>query len=89
MPEHYPILEECTRNGDDWIHKCGTTLLGARVFHPVHDGPFELSGSGRVVHEIVPYCPTCEERPSERGAPIKEDPADVQERDILRRMRGQ
>lgn len=69
-PYAYPILGESTHD-DDWTHdKCGTVLLGARVAHPIHDGLFPLSGGGDVQMEVVPYCPTCEKKPSFHGTPI-------------------
>ncbi len=72
----YPILEESSRQADGgWIHdKCGTELLGAHVHHPIHDGPFPLSGYGRVELEVVPYCPQCQEAPSPSGAVITRQP---------------
>jgi hypothetical protein len=75
MPD-YPVLAESTRQAaGGWVHdKCGTELLGAKVYHPIHDGPFPLSGSGRVEIETVPYCPTCQEKPKEQGAPINVGP---------------
>lgn len=75
-PSKYPILNESTRSimfdgTAEWKHdKCGTVLMGAQVAHPIHDGPFPLSGSGQVRLETVPYCPTCEEKPSYHGRPI-------------------
>lgn len=68
----YTILTESTRQSDGgWKHdKCGTELLGANVHHPIHDGPFPLSGYGNVEIEVVPYCPTCEPKPSESGSVI-------------------
>lgn len=56
-----------------WTHTaCGTELLSVSIYHPIYDGLFPLSGSGDVHIERVPYCPTCEEKPSYRGAPIYE-----------------
>jgi hypothetical protein len=83
----YPVILESTRDGKDWSHSCGTTLLGATVSHSIHDGPSPLSGGGQVHREIVLYCPKCQAKPSANGAPIREDPTDVSEREILRRMR--
>lgn len=86
----YPILKESTSYPEwqEWIHdKCGTALLAAPVKHSIHDGPGSLSGSGDVVTETVPYCPNCESKPSENGAPLRENPVDVSEANILRRMR--
>jgi len=49
---------------------CGEGILAAQVIHPIWDGPFPLSGSGRCSTENVPYCPKCELKPSSRGTPI-------------------
>lgn len=86
----YPIIEQSTRRGKDWVHNpCGTFLQGKEVTHSIHDGPGLLSGGGRVHTEVVPYCPTCGPEPSANGAPIRQDPVDVSEAAILRRMSGQ
>jgi hypothetical protein len=59
------------RTKDGWECKtCGHAIMAAQVHHPIWDGPFPCSGSGRVHVEEVPYCPTCEEKPSSSGAPI-------------------
>lgn len=50
--------------------KCDSTILGITVTHPVWDGPFPCSGSGRVESEQVPYCPTCETKPGYFGMPV-------------------
>ena len=47
---------------------CNGDILVAEVSHPVHDGPFALSGSGRCEQEYVPYCPQCEEEPNSNGS---------------------
>lgn len=82
-----PVIEESTRKGDEWVHKCGTTLLGKRVIHSIHDGPFALYGSGQTHTETVPYCPKCQSEPSTYGAPLHEDPVEISEAAILLRMR--
>jgi len=43
--------------------KCGAAAQGKRVAHPIWDGPFPCSGSGRCHYETVPYCPNCERDP--------------------------
>lgn len=54
--------------GEGWsCAACGTEVQGTEVAHPIHDGPFALSGSGRVQNEVVPYCPKCETKPSFHG----------------------
>jgi hypothetical protein len=50
---------------------CDSDVLDMERRHPVWDGPFPLSGSGRVVTAHIPYCPKCEEVPKERGSPIR------------------
>ena len=49
---------------------CGAHILGAKVAHPIHDGPFPMSGFGECLYDQEPYCPNCEEKPSFHGAPI-------------------
>ena len=51
--------------------ECGSEILAAQVAHPVHDGPFPLSGSGRCENEQVPYRPKCEKEPNFHGSPIQ------------------
>lgn len=43
---------------------CGSILQQTTGYASVHDGPFPLSGSGRVKHYPYPYCPKCEPNPS-------------------------
>ena len=50
---------------------CNSDIQGATVAHPIWDGPFPYSGSGRVYNEVVPYCPKCETKPSFSGTPIR------------------
>lgn len=50
--------------------QCDSDILEAKVAHPIHDGPFPLSGSGQCHYENVPYCPNCEEEPNFNGFPI-------------------
>lgn len=58
-------------NGEDFVClDCGSEILAAKVAHPIHDGPFPLSGSGKCHYEEAPYCPKCEEKPSFHGSPI-------------------
>jgi hypothetical protein len=90
MSDNYPILEESTWNPEkhEWTHtKCGTILLSAPVSHSIHNGAGSLAGFGEVATARVPYCPTCESKPSPNGAPLRQNPVDVREADILRRMR--
>lgn len=49
---------------------CGSTIQGAEVAHPIWDGPFAMSGSGRCFNETQPYCPKCEKVPSFSGDPV-------------------
>lgn len=47
---------------------CDSEILASQVAHPIHDGPFPLSGSGRCEYEQVPYCPKCEEKSDFHGS---------------------
>jgi hypothetical protein len=49
---------------------CGALIQAAQIAHPVHDGPFPLSGSGSCEYETVGYCPNCERKPGFHGAPV-------------------
>ncbi len=49
----------------------GSAIQGESVAHPIWDGPFPMSGSGRCQYESVPYCPKHEEKPNNDGQPIK------------------
>lgn len=69
--EIWLVLSESTgKEGVGFKHKCGAEIQGATVYHPIWDGPFAMSGSGRVHKETVPFCPECEMPPNEHGAPI-------------------
>jgi hypothetical protein len=50
--------------------KCGADIISAEVSHPIWDGPFPASGSGKCHYEDVPYCPRCEAKPDYQGMPI-------------------
>lgn len=55
-------------NGEDFIcTRCESDIRATTIAHPIHDGPFALSGSGKCDYEIVPYCPKCETKPSFHG----------------------
>lgn len=63
------VYDEAKR---EWTHKCGSTVMAAKVYHPVYFKEFAGPvGSGDVRIETVPYCPTCEAKPNENGAPIR------------------
>ena len=64
------LSESIGKEGVGFKHKCGTEIMGASVAHPIWDGPFACSGSGRVHTEVVPFCPKCETEPNSSGAPI-------------------
>lgn len=49
---------------------CGGAILIASVAHPVWDGPFPMSGSGRCIYEHIPYCRKCDTKPNSQGSPI-------------------
>lgn len=54
--------------------KCGGDVMAKTVAHPIWDGPFPCSGSGRCEYEQVRYCPNCEKEPNFHGTPIKKSP---------------
>lgn len=51
--------------------QCDSQIMAGRVAHPIWDGPFPMSGSGRVHNEEVPYCPKCEKESNFHGTPIQ------------------
>lgn len=56
---------------DRWVCKtCEATVMAVQVAHPIHDGPFPMSGSGECRYEEVGYCPNCERKPNFHGAPV-------------------
>jgi hypothetical protein len=87
MAEIYAVINESTRQGGGWVHQCGAVLLAAHVTHPIHDSAIPLAGSGQVYTETVPYCPKCQSKPSPNGSPVRQNPVEVAEREILRRKR--
>lgn len=65
------VLSESTgKEGVGYTHSCGEQIIGKTVYHPIWDGPFKCSGSGRVHREIILFCPKCEYEPDENGTPI-------------------
>jgi hypothetical protein len=57
-------------DGSWHCNTCGALIMGAQVAHPIHDGPFPLSGSGSCEYETIGYCPNCERKPGFHGAPV-------------------
>jgi len=57
-------------DGSYKCRKCGSTIQSISVSHPIWDGPFAMCGSGKVFNESRPYCPKCEESPTDSGSPI-------------------
>ncbi|MEA3329988.1 MAG: hypothetical protein U9Q06_04565 [Nanoarchaeota archaeon] len=51
--------------------ECGSEIQAGRVAHPIWDGPFPMSGSGKCHYKQVPYCPKCEKEPNFHGSPIQ------------------
>jgi len=71
--EKSELLEKAKPNPGGFFDclECGSLIMSAVVAHPIWDGPFPGSGSGKCEYEDVPYCPVCEEEPSFHGTPIK------------------
>lgn len=64
-------LSRYEQRGKDWFcKKDGTLILAVIRYYPVWDGPFPCSGSGEVLSENIPFCPTCEESPTNIGTPV-------------------
>jgi len=80
------LSESKGKEGVGFKHKCGTEIKGASVAHPIHDGPFPLSGGGECHYETVPFCPTCETEPNYHGVPIDHNPTERREMEILKRI---
>ncbi len=71
----YLVLTESEgKQGVGFTHSCGTEIMGAKVAHPVWDGPFPMSGSGQVKYTTVPYCTKCETTPDFHGMPVEVGP---------------
>jgi hypothetical protein len=49
----------------------GKVINAVKVGHPIWDGPFPMSGSGKCQYESVPYCPKHEKKPNYNGSPIQ------------------
>ncbi len=80
------LAESKGKEGVGFKHKCGAEIQGKRVTHPIHDGPFPLSGFGRVHTETIPFCSECEIEPNSSGAPIDHDPVERREMEMLKRI---
>lgn len=80
------LSESKGKEGIGFTHKCGAQIQGAQVAHPIHDGPFPLSGSGRCHYETVPFCHKCETEPNFHGTPVDHDPVEVREMEILKKI---
>ena len=65
------LSESEGKEGVGFVHSCGQEIIAITRAHPIWDGPFPCSGSGRCHYEQVPYCPECEEEPSSSGTPIR------------------
>lgn len=88
--DEYEVLSKSVFDGSTsrWIHECGATIAVADVIHQLRYRRMPLAGDGRVQHEQVPYCPSCETEPSSDGAIIYIEDEEEREAEILRRMRG-
>jgi hypothetical protein len=91
MGKSYRVLAESVRDPDDggYIHKCGTFVMGKTVHLSVRNPLLPLAGSGAVITEVVPYCPSCEVEPQAFGAILEAETPTAQEEKILRRMQDQ
>lgn len=62
--KYYYLLSD-ERNYACW--HCGEEILVKNQTVSLHDGPFALSGSGRVKSNKVVYCPKCDGTPPDSG----------------------
>ncbi len=69
--------------GDYFCGTCDSEILSVTVAHPIHDGPFPLSGSGKCQYEEVPYCSNCEEEPDSHGSIITRKEMDEKLKDLF------
>jgi hypothetical protein len=63
------VIYKKINNGYECV-TCESSIMGAKIVHPVWDSPFPMSGFGECMYEEIPYCPKCEKEPDSRGAPI-------------------
>lgn len=86
----YPVLQKSVFDGTRsiWVHECGGIVVSVDVIHQLRYRAMPLAGDGRVEHEEVPYCPSCETEPPAEGAIHYIEDAEEREAEILRRMRG-
>lgn len=52
-----------------WKCQCGSDIEAVLQYRSVwlSDGPGPCAGTGEVEHHVVPYCPKCDPKPSDRG----------------------
>jgi hypothetical protein len=88
--EEYAVLAKSVFDGTKslWIHECGTIVAVADVIHQLRYRAMPMAGDGRVQHEDVPYCPSCQAEPAKDGSVIYIEDLEQREEEILRRMRG-
>jgi hypothetical protein len=72
---HEPTAEQRTRwthqpKDDSWTcNACKSDIQAVTQYRSVwlSDGPGPCAGTGEVEHHIIPYCPNCDPKPSDRG----------------------
>ncbi len=67
----YKIIKIDEESFNNICNSCNSDVLAAKVAHPIWDGPFPMSGSGRCYYETIPYCPKCEKKPDFSSTPIE------------------
>lgn len=88
MAEQFKVLGESVKDPEtgDYIHKCGAFVMGKTVYLSVRNPLMPMAGSGEVVTQVVPYCPTCETPPPQYGTILETETPAAQEEKMLRKM---
>jgi hypothetical protein len=60
---------------------CSSDILAVLQYRSVwlSDGPGPCAGTGEVEHHVIPYCPKCDPKPSDRGVTHRTMAEDIAE----------
>jgi len=88
-PEDVPKLCTYDKEKEEWhCKKCGSVILTHTQIVSLHMKEMPLAGFGETVKREVPYCPTCEKKPSDFGIAYygSEDDPDVRDLRIIKKL---